>query len=109
MADGKVRPSSVGRKSATRESSNAAGVEIEVKHQVQRAHWCWANRPFLMVLLIYCALSMVTIATDECMSLWALSSKEAGGLDAQPALIGSVFSVTGVSCYLLKSSVVAAS
>ena len=47
-------------------------------------------------LAYYCGLSFATIYYDECLPLWAVAPRVAGGL-AQSAPVGALLSVSGVS------------
>ena len=62
----------------------------------ENADWCWSNTAMQSVLILYVIFSLTSISTEEVFSLWAVSTRESGGLSVNPQFIGSVIAVQGV-------------
>ena len=54
------------------------------------------------VLILYLIFSLTSITTEEVFSLWAVSSRESGGLSVNPQFIGSVIAVQGVASMVFQ-------
>ena len=54
------------------------------------------------VSFAYFSISLSAIIYDECLPLWALSSRDKGGLDMTSAMIGTATSITGIPMLLFS-------
>ncbi|CAM9108628.1 unnamed protein product, partial [Ectocarpus fasciculatus] len=82
------------------ESGPPAPKETALGAFIRNAAELTADRKVRKVCIAYFSISLSAIIYDECLPLWALSSKEKGGLDMTSAMIGNVTSITGIPMLL---------